>query len=161
ISLLKYVVIPFILSVLSSNLSGQIDVEIPLGKRLAAEVPLEYSFRAGSETIKKTVYVELVVEDLSVFHSGIKSFVDGGLMGGMACDIVFNTWFTYSKPKGIYVDGELIDFKTLNTNGINFNLQNVRFIWTQNNGNTRYKEYNMGSPSLNTNPKTHQPGYNA
>lgn len=147
------------LLLLANIVRGQNDVTIPFGRQITIEQPLVYTFRAGTETVNKTVYVKVVVENFAAHHSKIKSFADGGLMGGFACDIIFNTWFTYSSPNGIYVDGEFISYDVANIKSIDFKLDNLRFNWTQSNGAIRYNQYNLGSPTLKTNPKSDKPGY--
>lgn len=56
---------------------SQDNIVIPLGKPLEVEVPVEYTFKAGTENINKTLYVKFRIDDLKVVHKPLKQFVGG------------------------------------------------------------------------------------
>lgn len=153
IALLSFILLSF------TVVYSQKDVSISYNGKLIVETPLEYTFNDGEKNIKKTVTVALEFNDFKAHHSEIKSFANGGLMGGFTCDIVFNTWFTYSSPNKFSVDGHSVSFDELGIKGTTFALKNVRFQWIQG-VYGKYKWYNMGSSYLQTNPKGDKPGFN-
>lgn len=156
---LKTIFTVFIVLVTTTVGYGQ-NVVIPLGKTLEVEVPVEYSFKAGTGYIKKTVYVKLSIENLKVIHKPIKQFA-GKSMGVMDDEISVTHWVSYTPPAAVKVDGELIRFSSFiegNDYG-SFNLKDAYFIWTQ--GSFRYNKHkvDVGNYSLNINPKNATPGY--
>lgn len=141
------------------NSYGQKDFKVEYPISLSAKSPLEYTIKNGAENIKKKVDVVLKINNFTAHHSEIISFADGGLAGSFKCDIIFNTWFSYSKPSGFYVDGTFISFEELGIDGISFTVKEVSFQWIQGVYGS-YNRFNMGSPTLPTNPKGDKPGYN-
>ncbi len=139
--------------------SAQEAHEIPLGRTLQVEVPLEYSFKAGVENVRKTVMVKLEIEHFSVLHEPLKQFIEGGAMGMMYDEVNVTRWYSYTSPEGLYVDNEFIRFSEFldNPASATFSVQNVRFTWTQ--GASRYAKFQMGSPSLTIVPKSETPGF--
>src|SRR5690606_12708385 len=102
-------------------------ISIPYSTSITAKVPVQYSFYNGTATVKKTADVELVIENFRAHHSPINSFADGGLAGGFKCDIVFNTWFSYSEVAGLTIDNEFVPFDKLGIKELNFTVNDVRF----------------------------------
>lgn len=80
-------------------------------------------------------------------------------MGGFLCDVVFNTWYSYSTVTGVTVDGEFIPFSEFKSDGVKFDLRDVRFMWTQRNKTIRYRTFSMMNQTLSTTPKGDTPGY--
>lgn len=138
---------------------GQKDFKVEYPISLRAESTLEYTIKNGSESIKKNVDVVLEIHNFKAHHSEIASFAEGGLAGSFKCDIIFNTWFSYSKPSGFYVDGTFISFDELGIDGTSFTVKEVSFQWIQGVYGS-YNRFNMGSPTLPTHPKGDKPGYN-
>lgn len=134
---------------------------LSLGRTLQAEAPLSYSFRAGSERVRKTVNVRLEVEGFAVLHAPLRQFVEGGAMGIMADELWVKRWYSYEPPRGVHVDGEFVPFSDFlpGKASASFRLENVRFVWTQ--GPARLAGFDLGSPTLPVTPKTDQPGYAA
>lgn len=134
---------------------------LPLGRTLQAEAPLSYSFRAGSEVVRKTVHVRLEVEGFAVLHAPLRQFVEGGAMGVMADELWVKRWFSYQPPRGVHVDGEFVAFSEFlpDKASASFKVESARFVWTQ--GAARLAGFDLGSPTLPLAPKTDQPGYAA
>lgn len=132
---------------------------IPLNRTLQVEVPLEYTFKAGIESVRKTVTVRLEIKDFMVLHKPLKQFIEGGAMGIMYDEVNVTRWYSYTSPDGLYVDNVFIPFSSFldDPASASFQVQNVRFVWTQ--GSSRYAKFDMGSPYLNIAPKSKTPDY--
>ncbi|HAD98045.1 MAG TPA: hypothetical protein DCG19_11610 [Cryomorphaceae bacterium] len=147
------------LMVITLTARSQSNRVIPLGHSLEVEVPLQYNFKAGTESISKTVYVGLRVDDLTAYHKPLKAYADGGLMGGFSDEQNVTTWFTYTEPRGLTVDGEFIAFSQFAGEKIpgGFTVENARFTWTI--GASRYAKHPLGSPTFGFLNKREFPGY--
>lgn len=131
------------------NILAQNVKQLYYGSDIIVEGPVTYTFRAGTESITKTVTVKVSITDFRVEYNDIAQYIEGGgMMGGFKYDLSFTRWYKRGDITSIMVDGISIPISDFTDNGnagpIIFT--DISFSWWQK--SYPVKRWNLGGLSF-------------